>query len=1131
MLRIRTFGSVDLADSDGRDLRPVLAQPKRLALLIYLAAARPFAVHRRDELLALFWPDLDDARARDALNQALRFLRQALGQDTFVRRGAEDVGIDPERLWCDAVAFQAALDDGRPEEALELYRGDFLQGFFIEEGGGFEEWMERERAALREQAARGARQLAEQHDAAGAFTLAMRWSRQVLELTPDDERALRRLLLVHERAGDRAGALQVYDRFVGRLRDEYGSEPAPETRALVERMRSGRAPVPLPKPAPASGGMQSGHGFAERYRIERELGAGGMATVYLARDLKHDRDVAIKVLRPEIAEGLARERFVREIGIAGRLQHTNIVPLFDSGETDGRLFYVMPHVQGETLRDRVARDGSLPIDEVMHILGELASALAYAHGQGVIHRDIKPANILLPGRRAVLTDFGIARAALVALTPAGVLTDALTQVGISLGTPAYMSPEQVAASPDVDHRADLYALGVVAYEMLAGRPPFVKATPQEVLTAQLIEPPVPVGELRGDTPAWLGALVVRCLEKRPADRWQSADELLAALEAKGPAVGERTPSSTRSIGGPKRRTRPAALVAGASVLIILAIATVMIARRLGKPPPIAAQHTRLTFDGTVQSGAISPDGSLLAYVATGSDTTPTRLLVRDLAGGSTITLARVGSVANLKWSPNGSSLLFSGIDSVGRFVGLIYPRLGGPPRPSTCRAPFVAWSPDDARLACWAQGQKTRVYFVNLATLDRSSIPPPDTGSFYGAGEWSPSGRLFALSTFVSGPRQRPEIWIVRRDASEWHRLVRDSVGLTGLAVVGNTTGLAWSQSGDALYYLRGDQLRKIGVRSDGTARGIPEVLQTGLEGSSLSITADGSTLTYTRSQSHSNIQSATELGRAGSGRFAWVTMTQGIGFQSEPVISPDGDWVAYRDGETGELTVAPFGGGAPRSITSNRGAVSSPGWSADGNQLAFWALVRRGAQLRVIRREGGSGRTYEKPLGSGETPRWAPGSRILYQTPGNRNYRVLDPRTGTEVPLVANDSVGWMFSALGSPDGRFVAVYWNRKPQRGVWLISMQDSSQALLSPGQAHPLGWSADGTSLYVANGRRIEVVSLPGGRTVRVIDIPYPAQFCRAVERPSGLKLACLVTETVSDVWMLQNFDPKAPARAR
>jgi len=572
MLRLSTFGSVDLQDPEGRDLRPVLAQPKRLALLIYLAAARPFAVHRRDELLALFWPDLDDTRARDAMNQALRFLRQALGPDAFVRRGGEDVGIDPERFWCDAVAFQAALDEGRPEAALELYRGDFLQGFFIEEGGGFEEWMERERTVLRESAARGARQVAELHASGGTLTLAIDWGRKALALAPDDERALRRLLRWYDRAGDRAGAFRTYEAFVRRFEEEFGGEPSAETRALAEQIRAGRpldeepggavrSLVPSPQPLARAPGSEIGG----RYRIVRKLGEGGMATVYLAMDVKHDREVALKVLRAEIAEGLARERFIREIRIAGRLQHPNIVPLFDSGIVDEQLYYVMAHIEGETLRERLTREGRFEISPVQHILREVAGALAYAHERGVIHRDIKPENILLIDRRAVLADFGIARAAHVARTPAGTFDQTLTQPGTSLGTPANMAPEQAVGNPEIDERADLYSLGVLAYEMLAGRPPFVGATAQQILAAQLTEQPAPVSELRPDTPAGLAALVMRCLEKKPAGRPDSAGEFLTMLDVMSGASNIRVPSQKRS--GRSRRAR-LAILAGASLLLL-----------------------------------------------------------------------------------------------------------------------------------------------------------------------------------------------------------------------------------------------------------------------------------------------------------------------------------------------------------------------------------------------------------------------------------------------------------------------------------------------------------------------------------------------------------------------------------
>ncbi len=214
--------------------------------------------------------------------------------------------------------------------------------------------------------------------------------------------------------------------------------------------------------------------LSDRYAVERELGRGGMATVYLARDLKHDRQVALKVMRPEIAAALGGDRFLREIEIAGRLQHPNILMMLDSGEVDGLLYYVMPYAEGESLRQRLEREGQLPIDDALHISREVASALAHAHAQGVIHRDVKPDNIMLTGGHAVVMDFGVGKA----LEAGG---DKLTQTGMSVGTPTYMSPEQALGERDVDSRTDVYALGSVLYEMLVGEPPYTGATPQTIL--------------------------------------------------------------------------------------------------------------------------------------------------------------------------------------------------------------------------------------------------------------------------------------------------------------------------------------------------------------------------------------------------------------------------------------------------------------------------------------------------------------------------------------------------------------------------------------------------------------------------------------------------------------------------
>jgi len=304
--------------------------------------------------------------------------------------------------------------------------------------------------------------------------------------------------------------------------------------------------------------------FAGRYEIERELGSGGMATVYLARDLKHDRKVAIKILRPELAAALGPDRFPREIRIVAQLQHPHVLPLHDSGETAGFLYYVMPFVDGESLRTKLDHEGQLPVHDAVKILREVADALAYAHAQGVLHRDIKPDNVMLSGRHALVMDFGVAKA----VSSAG--GDKLTTVGVAVGTPTYMSPEQATGAEHIDQRSDVYALGVMGYEMLTGSPPFTGKTSQAVLSAHVLEPAPDVTRGRPTVPPALADLIRRCLEKNPADRWQSAEEILHQLEVIATPSGGVTPTDTRPVRvapgagapGKNRRLFIAAVAAG-----------------------------------------------------------------------------------------------------------------------------------------------------------------------------------------------------------------------------------------------------------------------------------------------------------------------------------------------------------------------------------------------------------------------------------------------------------------------------------------------------------------------------------------------------------------------------------------
>ena len=267
---------------------------------------------------------------------------------------------------------------------------------------------------------------------------------------------------------------------------------------------------------------------ADRYRTGHEVGRGGMARVYRARDLKHDRDVAIKVVRAELAASLGRDRFLREIAIAARLQHPNILPLYDSGDANGSLYFVMPFEGGPSLRERLARGGALPVAEAVSVLRDVARALQYAHAQGVVHRDIKPDNVMLSGGTAVVADFGIAKAFSAAQTDASRMT--MTQAGAGIGTPAYMAPEQAVGDPSIDHRADLYSYGCLAYEVFTGQTPFLGDSAHELIAAHVGITPKPLQALRPDVPDGIAQLVGRCLEKLPAARPQSAAELLTVLE-------------------------------------------------------------------------------------------------------------------------------------------------------------------------------------------------------------------------------------------------------------------------------------------------------------------------------------------------------------------------------------------------------------------------------------------------------------------------------------------------------------------------------------------------------------------------------------------------------------------------
>ena len=460
--------------------------------------------------------------------------------------------------------------------------------------------------------------------------------------------------------------------------------------------------------------------LADRYRILRRLGEGGMATVYLAEDLKHDRKVAVKVLRPELAAVLGADRFVQEIKTTANLQHPHILPLFDSGEADSFLYYVMPYIEGETLRQKLDRETQLGIDESIKIATEVADALDYAHRQGVIHRDIKPENILLHDGRPMVADFGIA------LAVSAAAGGRMTETGLSLGTPHYMSPEQATAEKEITARSDVYSLGSVLYEMLAGEPPHTGNSAQQIIMKIIAEDAQPVTELRKSVPPNVAAATAKALEKLPADRFETAAQFAESLA--NPTFSTATIGITQSTAGVESAWKRVSLVL-AAVTLVLVVMTVWGWLRPSPPPEVmrfgALPSGELQYSNG-KSIEISADGRQIVYVGHATPGATPGLLVRALGDADATPISGTEGAVDPSLSPDGTSVAFAtggfGFTSVPiRVVSLS----GGPPMTLGEGYPPVEWGPDGY------------VYFLVGSTLnfgivrvpgERSS--PPDTVLF-----------------------------------------------------------------------------------------------------------------------------------------------------------------------------------------------------------------------------------------------------------------------------------------------------------------------------------------------------------------------------------------------------------------
>jgi hypothetical protein len=481
---------------------------------------------------------------------------------------------------------------------------------------------------------------------------------------------------------------------------------------------------------------------SDRYRIEGEIGHGGMATVYLAHDVRHDRKVAIKALRPELAAIIGADRFLREIRTTANLQHPNILPLFDSGEAGGVLWFAMPHIEGESLRSRLDREHQLPVDEAVRIATEVATALDFAHRRGIVHRDIKPANILLQDGRALVADFGIA----LAVSAAG--GSRLTETGFSLGTPAYMSPEQAAGDPHVDRRSDVYSLGCALYEMLAGEPPFAGRSAQAILAKALSADPRPLREVRSSVPAHLEAAITKAIHRIPADRFSTAGEFAAALDDARPARNSSGPLADRAGLGVAVRAAPWVAAAGLLAWVILRPPPAVERQAVGLSRHVSIllpDSVPLVFTGVAPGGigqpalALSPDGRQLVYVGPADSTT--RLYVRSLETEGVEPVPGTEGAVQPFFSPDGRSIGYSA-DNV-----LYRVSLDG-------RSPIPVTEADWAYGATWneqdhiaAVSQDSRFLVVSGSLGGPSSyVLPRGTGVYLADPQWLP-GDEWVLAT------------------------------------------------------------------------------------------------------------------------------------------------------------------------------------------------------------------------------------------------------------------------------------------------------------------------------------------------------------------------------------------------
>ena len=804
-----------------------------------------------------------------------------------------------------------------------------------------------------------------------------------------------------------------------------------------------------------------------RYRLERELGRGGMAVVYLAEDLRHRRHVAVKVLLPDLARSLGADRFLREIEIVAGLSHSHILPLHDSGAAgDDVLYYVMPYVEGDSLRSLLARERQLPVEEALRLAREVAEALAYAHARGIVHRDIKPENILLQSGHALVSDFGIARAVHAAAD------ERLTETGIAIGTPAYMSPEQASAERDVDARSDVYSLGCVLYEMLAGEPPFTGPSAQAVLARKLLEPLPRLRVIRPDAPQAVEDVATRALARAPADRYPTAERLAGALaEATRAVTRGPTPGAARVAphGSARRRRGWAAAVVGLAV-IAAGVALLIVP---GRP---RASAPRLTYEqltdvaASATSPALSPDGKLLTYIlGEGAFFGPGQIYVKRLPDGEAVRLTDDASFKmGPRFSPDGARVAYTVLGAGWETWSVPVPPAAGAPRVWLHNAEGLSWTADAGLLYSRLTGRDIQLAVVAATasgdTTHTVYLPPEDQMAH--RSRLSPDGN---------------QVIVVEMDYHAWLpcRVVPFDGSSTG-RVVGPTpaqcTDAAWSPDGEWMYFSAnaGDGFHIWRQRSSGTAE--PEQLTSGVDQEEGLEPERGG---------HSFL---TAIGRLTS--TVWVHDSQGDRqitterFGSSPSLAADGKRLFYLVRGAGARTRFESAELWEADLTS----AAAPRRVLPGVLMQFYDVSDDGTRVVYVASNDSTrsplyvatvdGRTPPRRLLRDEALEASFGARddVFYSTrEGNHNviYRVSADGSERRLVVRASDLLGsspdgaWISTWQASlPDGRNNAIVLYPTAGGAPRLICVQCGPPPAFERGRPpSPANWSRDGRWFYL------------------------------------------------------------------